>query len=261
MASNEQTAVLGYAVEQGVAWLRLNRQAQRNALNRELRGALAGAVKQAARDQSVRVLVLIGEGPAFCAGGDVREMAAQDAEPLEALRRDYEAMLTQLRTTPKPTLAAIRGAAAGIGASIALSCDLRYATPDAFFREAFVDLGLTVDGGATWLLPRLVGSARALELCYTGRRLPAEEAERWGILNAVVPPDQLEPRVREVASLLARGPAAALGAIKRSVGFAETSTFEEAVDFEFLLQSVQLAGPDFKEGVAAFLEKREPRFA
>ncbi|MFZ0217427.1 MAG: enoyl-CoA hydratase-related protein [Candidatus Dormiibacterota bacterium] len=259
--TSSETAGLQYAVERGVAWISLNRPEARNALDRELRRALVAAVKQAARDRAARVIVIGGEGPAFCAGADVREMAGEDREPLEVVRADYEALLTQLRTTPKPTIAAIRGAAAGIGVSIALSCDLRYATPDAFLREAFVDIGLTVDGGATWLLPRLVGSARALELFYTGRRLPAEEAERWGVVNAIVPPDELEARVRTVASQLARGPAAALGAIKRSVAYAETSTFEEALDFEFLLQGVQFTGSDFKEGTTAFLEKRRPHFS
>lgn len=259
MAQNE-TEVLTYRVENAVAWIHLNRPAQRNALDVELRRALVGAVKQASRDAGVRAVVVIGDGNAFCAGADVGEFDRLDAEGLRRLAGDYEALLTTLRGMAKPTVAAIRGAAAGIGASIALCCDLRIATPDAFFREAFVDLGLTVDGGATWLLPRIVGSARALELCYTGRRLGSEEAERWGLVNRVVGEQDLEPHARQLAEQLARGPQRALAAMKRSVAYGEGSSFEDALEFEFLLQSTLVDAPDFREGVAAFLEKRAPRF-
>jgi 2-(1,2-epoxy-1,2-dihydrophenyl)acetyl-CoA isomerase len=251
--------VLGYAVSRGVAWLRLNRPASRNAIEGELRAALVAATARAARDPEVRVVVLAGEGSAFCAGADLTRFG-DPGEGVDAIRGEYEALLTRLRTMPKPTLAAVRGAAAGIGVSIACCCDMRYAADDAFFRVAFVDIGLTVDGGVSWLLPRLVGLGRAFEMCYTGRRVGAEEAERWGLVNRVVASDELEDAVRELAERLASGPAGALGAIKRSLTYAATSGFEEAVDFEFLLQSVQTQGADFREGVTAFLEKREPRF-
>lgn len=253
------TEVLTYGVEDGVGWIRLNRPAQRNALDARLRQALLGAVRQAARDEAARVLVVTGEGPAFCAGADVGEL--RGAENLGALPDEYGTLLTTLRAAPKPTIAAIRGAAAGIGVALALCCDLRIAAPDAFFRLAFVDIGLTVDGGATWLLPRLIGSARTLELCYTGRRLGAEEAERWGLVNRVAAADELEPAVRELAQKLARGPRAALAAMKRSVAYAESATFEEAVTFEFLLQRTLVGAPDFKEGISAFLQKRVPEFS
>lgn len=258
MAQSETQEVLTYQVENGVAWIRLNRPRQRNAIDARLRGALLQAVKQGARDEAVRVLVLTGEGPGFCAGADVNEFT--DVEGMGVLPDQYGSLLTTLRSTPKPTIAAIRGAAAGIGVGLALCCDLRLATPDAFFRVAFVDLGLTVDGGATWLLPRLIGSARALELCYTGRRLGAEEAERWGLVNRVVGTDELEAAVAALAGSLARGPRAALAAMKRSVAYGEGASFEETVTFEFLLQSTLIGAPDFKEGVSAFLEKRPPAF-
>ena len=259
MTDAAQTEVVRSTVENGVAWIRLNRPDRRNAINPEMRSALADAVRQAGRAAEARVVVVTGEGAAFCAGADVQDFTGRDRD-VTRLRGEYESLLTGLRSMTKPTIAAIRGPAAGIGASIAFACDLRYAGTDAFFREAFVDLGLTVDGGATWLLPRLVGAGRALELFYTGRRLAADEAERWGVVNHVTEPDELEGTVREVAEQLAQGPAGALAAMKRSVNYAAGSSFEEAIDFEFLLQGVQMQGDDFKEGVAAFREKRRPRF-
>ncbi len=258
MAQSETQEVLTYRVEDGVGWIRLNRPRQRNALDARLRAALGQAVKQGARDEAARVLVITGEGPAFCAGADINEFA--DIQGLGALPDEYGSLLTALRSATKPTIAAVRGAAAGIGVALALCCDLRLATPDAFFRLAFVDIGLTVDGGSTWLLPRIIGAARTLELCYTGRRLGAEEAERWGLLNRVVAPDQLETAVGELAGRLARGPRAALAAMKRSLVYGEGASFEDTVTFEFLLQSTLIGAPDFREGVAAFLDKRAPAF-
>ena len=251
--------VLKYQVVNGVAWLRLNRPDSMNAVNEPLRRALAEAVKQAERDGEVRALVVTGEGRAFCSGADVREFQARTGA-VEAIRGDYEAMLSRLRSMPKPTIAALNGVAAGIGASLAFACDLRYAVPQAAFVEAFVKIGLTVDGGATWLLPRLIGAGRALEMFYTGDPLGAEEAHRLGLVNRLLQPEELEAGVRELAERLARGPTRALGAIKRSVSFAAGASLEETMEFEFLLQGVMMEGEDFREGVAAFLEKRPPRF-
>jgi 2-(1,2-epoxy-1,2-dihydrophenyl)acetyl-CoA isomerase len=246
-------------VENGVAWLRLNRPESRNALNDPLRRALADAVKQAERSPEVRVLVITGEGTAFCAGADVREFQAMTGTLAET-RADYESLLQRLYGMPKPTIAALNGVAAGIGASVAFACDLRFAVPRASFVEAFVKISLTVDGGASWLLPRLVGRGKALEMSYTGEPLGAEEALRLGLVNRLVEPDQLQPVVRELAARLASGPPAALGAIKRSVNFATAANLEEALDFEFNLQGVMMESEDFGEGVSAFLEKRAPRF-
>jgi 2-(1,2-epoxy-1,2-dihydrophenyl)acetyl-CoA isomerase len=251
--------VLGYTVENGVAWIRLNRPASMNAVNGALRQALAGAVRQAERDEAVKVVVVTGEGRAFCAGADVREFGAREGA-VGNISKDYETLLTRLRLMPKPTIAAMNGVAAGIGASLALVCDIRFAVPEASFVEAFVKIGLTVDGGATWLLPRLIGTGRALEMCYTGEPLSAIDAERFGLVNRLVEPDRLEAAVREFAERLAAGPTLALGAIKRSVNFAMNATLEETIEFEFHLQAVQMQHEDFREGVSAFLEKRSPRF-
>jgi len=253
------TEVVRYAVENGVAWIRLNRPESMNAVNSALRRALADSVKQADRDEAVKVVVVTGEGRAFCAGADVREFQIRDGALGDA-QHDYEFLLGRLLTMPKPTIAAMNGVAAGIGASLALVCDLRYAVPQASFIEAFVKIGLTVDGGVSWLLPRLIGSGKALEMFYTGDPLSASDAERFGVVNRVVEVERLEGAVRELAERLAAGPTHALGAIKRSVHYAMNTTLEEAMEFEFHLQGVQMQREDFREGVAAFLEKREPRF-
>jgi 2-(1,2-epoxy-1,2-dihydrophenyl)acetyl-CoA isomerase len=245
-----------YAVEDGVAWITLNRPEKRNAVSAALRSALAAAVRQAERDAEVRVVVVTGSGNAFCAGADVGEFQGREGA-VEEIRGEYERLLIGLRTMPKPTIAAVNGVAAGIGASVAMCCDLRYAVPEAYFKEAFVNIGLTVDGGASWLLPRIVGSGKALELFYTGDDFSAAEAERLGLVNHVVGPDELEPTVRALAKRLASGPAEALGAMKRSVNFAATATLEEAMDFEFLLQGVMMESPEFRARVQAFLDRRK----
>ncbi len=251
--------VVEQTIKNGVAWLRLNRPETRNAVNAALRAALAAAVREAERSAEVKAVVVTGEGPAFCSGADVREFAAREGA-VEAIRKEYEQILVGLRTMPKPTIAALNGVAAGIGASIAMACDLRYATPEASLVEAFVKIGLTADGGASWFLPRFLGSARALEMIYTGEPLSAADAERCGLYNRVVAADQLEPAVRDLAERLAAGPTRALAAAKRSVNHSMGATFEEALDFEFLLQGVQMQGKDFREGVTAFIEKRRPDF-
>jgi 2-(1,2-epoxy-1,2-dihydrophenyl)acetyl-CoA isomerase len=258
MTETAAGSVLGYQVDNGVAWLRFNRPESRNALNQALRQAFAEAVKRAERSADVRVVVLTGEGGAFCSGADVREVG--DSASFDRLVGEYEVIVQRLYAMPKPTIAALNGVAAGIGASVAFACDIRYAVPQASFVEAFVKIGLTVDGGVSWLLPRLIGRGKALEMFYTGDPLGAEEASRLGLVNRLVDPERLEASVSELAGRLASGPAAPLGAIKRSVNFATAASLEETMEFEFALQGVMLQSDDFREGVSAFLEKRAPRF-
>jgi 2-(1,2-epoxy-1,2-dihydrophenyl)acetyl-CoA isomerase len=247
--------VLDYEVRAGVAWLTMNRPQARNAINARLRAALAAAVRRAERDGEVRAVVLTGAEGAFCSGADVRELRGPDRS-IEAIRGEYERILLGIYSMPKPVIAAVNGVAAGIGASIALCCDLRYAVPSASFVEAFVRIGLTVDGGSSWLLPRLIGRGRALEMCLTGDPLAAEEAERLGLVNRVVAPERLTAEVGKIAERLAAGPAAALGAIKRSFNHSVAASFEEALDFEFLLQGPLLASEEFERRVSAFLDRR-----
>ncbi len=172
------------------------------------------------------------------------------------LRNDYMPMLTRLRTMPKPVIAAMNGPAVGIGASFALACDIRIATPEAYMLEAFVNIGLAPDGGVSWLLPRMAGTGVAYEMFFTGKPLPAADAHRLGIINRLVPADRLETEVRELAAHLVTQPRQAMAAAKRAVNHALESSYEEALEFESYLQEAQAASPEFAEGVQAFLARR-----
>src|SRR6202140_2003468 len=249
-------------VHDGVGLIRLNRPEKRSAIGALTRKQLDEAIKQAERDDAVRVVVLTGSGRAFCSGADVTEMGGADGgmrtpeDVGNVLRNEYMPMLTRLRTMPKPVIAAMNGPAVGIGASFALACDIRIATPEAYILEAFVNIGLAPDGGVSWLLPRLAGTGVAYEMFFTGRPLQAADAHRLGVINRIVPADRLEAEVRELASELAAQPRGALAGAKRAVTHALESSYEEALEFESYLQEAQAASTEFAEGVQAFLAKR-----
>src|SRR5213079_1903762 len=190
--------------QDGVGLIRLNRPEKMNAIGALTRTQLADAIKQAERDDAVRVVVLTGSGRAFCSGADVTEMApgAGMRTPEDVgnvLRNEYMPMLMRLRTMPKPVIAAMNGPAVGIGASFALACDIRIATPEAYILEAFVNIGLAPDGGVSWLLPRLAGTGVAYEMFFSGKPLSATDAHRLGVINRLVPADRLEEEVRDLA--------------------------------------------------------------
>ena len=255
----EQHVIL--EVEGGVGLIRLNRPEKMNAIGALTRQQLGDAIKQAERDESVRVVVLTGSGRAFCSGADVTEMISgggmRSPEDVgNVLRNEYMPMLTRLRTMPKPVIAAMNGPAVGIGASYALACDIRIAVPEAYIMEAFVNIGLAPDGGVSWLLPRLVGTGVAYEMFFTGQPLSAADAHRLGVINRLVPADRLEAEVRELAGHLASQPKQAMAAAKRAVNHALESSYEEALEFESYLQEAQASSPEFVEGVQAFLAKR-----
>ena len=246
----------------GVGWIRLNRPEKMNAIGALTRQQLGEAIKQAERDDAVRVVVLTGTGRAFCSGADVTEMASgggmRSPEDVgNILRTEYMPMLSRLRTMPKPTIAAMNGPAAGIGASYALACDIRIATPEAYLLEAFINIGLAPDGGVSWLLPRLAGTGVAYEMFFTGKPLPAEDAHRLGLINRLVPADRFEAEVSEFAGQLASQPRNALAAAKRAVNHALESSYEDALEFESYLQEAQATTPEFAEMVQAFLARRK----
>src|ERR1700682_1077700 len=183
-------------IHDGVGLIQLNRPEKMNAIGALTRKQLGEAIKQAERDETVRVVVLTGSGRAFCSGADVTEMAQDGAmrtpeDVGNVLRTEYMPMLTRLRTMPKPTIAAMNGPAVGIGASFALACDIRIATPEAYILEAFINIGLAPDGGVSWLLPRLAGTGIAYEMFFTGKPLQAADAHRLGVINRLVPADRL----------------------------------------------------------------------
>ena len=245
----------------GIGLIRLNRPEKMNAIGALTRQQLAEAIKQAERDEAMRVVVLTGSGRAFCSGADVTEMVQgaglRTPEDVgNVLRNEYMPMLTRLRTMPKPVIAAMNGPAIGIGASFALACDIRIATPESYLLEAFVNIGLAPDGGVSWLLPRLAGTGIAYEMFFTGKPLSAADAHRLGVINRLVPADRLEQEVRELAGQLAAQPRGALAGAKRAVTHALESTFEQALEFESYLQEAQAASPEFAEGVQAFLARR-----
>src|SRR5882762_4329260 len=252
-------------VENGVATIKLNRPEKMNAIGALTRQQLGDAIKQAERDDAVRGVVLTGTGRAFSSGADVTELGSPGAgmrtpeDVGNVLRTEYMPMLTRLRTMPKPVIAAMNGPAAGIGASYALACDIRIATPEAYLLEAFINIGLAPDGGVSWLLPRLAGTGIAYEMFFTGKPLSATDAHRLGVINRLVPADRLEAEVRELAGQLAAQPKGALAADKRAVNHALDSSYEEALEFESYLQEAQAGSQEFIEGVQAFLAKRSKK--
>jgi 2-(1,2-epoxy-1,2-dihydrophenyl)acetyl-CoA isomerase len=245
----------------GVCLIRFKRPEKMNAIGALTRTQLSDALKQAERDDSVRVLVLTGSGRAFCSGADVTEMSNAGGmhtpeEVGDILRNEYMPMLVRLRTMPKPVIAAMNGPAVGIGASFALACDMRIAVPEAYLMEAFINIGLAPDGGVSWLLPRLAGTGVAYEMFFTGKALQATDAHRLGVINRVVPAERLEEEVRDLANQLASQPRGALAAAKRAVNHALDSTYEEAMEFESYLQEAQAGSQEFVDGVQAFLARR-----
>src|SRR5438445_5765991 len=248
----------------GIAVIRFTRPEKMNAIGAVTRTQLADAIKQAERDDAVRVVVLTGSGRAFCSGADVTEMGegAGMRSPEDVgnvLRGEYMPILMRLRTMPKPVIAAMNGPAAGIGASFALACDVRIATPEAYILEAFVNIGLAPDGGVSWLLPRLAGTGVAYEMFFSGKPLQAADAHRLGVINRLVPAERLEAEVRELANHLASQPRNAMAGAKRAVNQALESTFEQALEFESYLQEAQAASAEVAEGVQAFLSRRSAK--
>ena len=242
----------------------LNRPRSLNALNTELIDELLHAVKQAGDDPQVKVLLLTGAGRAFCFGADISEFRpAQEqtgqGSALNLLLKSQN-IIRLLTGMPKPTIAVLNGFATGLGLDLALACDLRIAAERAKLGEAFVSMGLVPDGGGTFLLPRLVGLAKAAEMIFTGKAIDASEAERIGLINRVVPMQDLIKSAQELADTLARGPSRALALAKEAIWRNLTQDFDSALNFEAQSQKACLESEDHREAVKAFLEKRDPHF-
>jgi 2-(1,2-epoxy-1,2-dihydrophenyl)acetyl-CoA isomerase len=245
----------------GILTITLNRPDALNAFDRAMKESLLKALKAADRDRDVRVVVLTGAGRAFSAGQDLKERSGPNATPLSVeLRLRYNPLILAMRRLEKPIIAAVNGVAAGAGCSIALACDLIVAAEGASFLQAFGRVGLVPDTGSTWFLPRLVGRARASEMMLTAEPVDAATAERWGLINRVVPAERLMPETRILAGRLAAAAPIALALTKRAIDRGLGTTLDEALEFEAELQSVAGRSADHAEGVAAFVEKRPPRF-
>jgi len=257
-----------YDMTDNIATLTLNRPERLNALGGSLREDLYDAVMTASSDREVRVIVITGAGRGFCSGGDVKAMRAIDQGDRSANRPKLDdkiaplrdRVVLALRDAPQPVIAAVNGPAAGAGMNLALACDIRIASENAKFAQAFVRRGLHVDWGGTYFLPRIVGMAKACELIFTGDLIPADEALRLGIVTRVVPPDELLPATYELAARIAAGPPAAIRMAKRSLYHNLDCDLRQALEQETYSQIVCRETEDAREGIAAFTEKRVPRF-
>jgi enoyl-CoA hydratase/carnithine racemase len=242
----------------------LNRPRALNALNREVIEELLSAIQEASRDPEVRVLILTGAGRAFCFGADISEFGRQIAmgtsDSAILLLEKAQQVIRLLTSMPKPTIAALNGFATGLGLDLALACDLRVAAQRAKLAEAFISMGLVPDGGGTFLLPRLVGLAKAAEMIFTGESLDASEAERIGLVNRVVPTEELAKATENLADKLAKSPCLALGRAKQALWKNLAGDLDSALQVEAQSQKTCLASDDHREAVQAFLEKREPVF-
>jgi 2-(1,2-epoxy-1,2-dihydrophenyl)acetyl-CoA isomerase len=241
-----------------VQTITLNRPEKMNAFTRGMHAELREALKQA-RDSEVRAVVVTGAGRAFCAGQDLTEFG-ETGDIGATLRATYHPNVQAVRALEKPVIAAVNGACAGAGLSFACACDIRLAADGASFVPGFVGIGLIPDAGGTFFINRLLGAARAFEWMSSNRRLTAAEAHAWGLVSEVVEADALAARAAELAAFYAALPTRAIGMTKRLFDHAATATLDEQLEHEAQLQAAAAQSEDFKEGVAAFLEKRAPRF-
>ncbi len=243
----------------GVLTITLNRPEVLNAINLAVHRGIADGLKEA-RDPEVRAVVVTGAGRGFCVGQDLNEFREHPGSTGDMLRATYHPNILAIRALGKPVIAAVNGACAGAGVSLACACDVRIAAESAAFIPGFVAIGLVPDSGGSYFIARLLGQARAFEWMTTNRKLTAAEAQSWGLVSEVLADDDLSARTAELAAAYANAPTAAIAQTKRLFDQALLNTLEEQLELEAQLQSAATESDDFKEGVAAFREKRPPRF-
>jgi 2-(1,2-epoxy-1,2-dihydrophenyl)acetyl-CoA isomerase len=252
---------VGYNLTDGVLLITMNRPEVYNSFNEQMKKELSDALKEAERDPAARCIVLRGAGDkAFSSGQDLKEHAGLKRSLKDSLEKSYNPLIRRMRSLEKPIIGMINGVAAGAGLSVALACDMRIMSSTAKLIEVFIRIGLVPDSGSHWFLPRLVGLAKAFEYAATGRDVTAEEAERVGLVNRVVFPEDLEKTTMDLASTMAKAPTKAIGLIKRTMNKALTSNLDSLLDYEAIIQQAASETEDHKEGVKAFLEKRPARF-
>lgn len=252
---------LKYELKDGVATITLNRPEVYNALNNEITFELQAAFKAVKKDPDVRVVVLTGEGKAFCSGQDLKASSKEPNRSFsDSIHKRYNPIIKAIRNLPKPVICRLNGVAAGAGCSFALACDLVVAAESAKLIEVFVNIGLVLDSGSSYFLPRLVGSAKAFELATMGSRVAAKDAEAMGLINKAVADDELDAAVKVYTDYYAKAPTKAIGLMKKMLNKSQHATLAEMLAYEAYNQDIAGASEDHKEGVTAFLEKRRPEF-
>jgi 2-(1,2-epoxy-1,2-dihydrophenyl)acetyl-CoA isomerase len=250
-----------YTKEAGVATIALNRPEVYNALNDEITYELQAALKAVKKDAEVRVVVLTGEGKAFCSGQDLKAAAATpDRSFSDSIHKRYNPIIKALRSLPKPVICRLNGVAAGAGCSFALACDLIVAAEEAKLIEVFVNIGLVLDSGSSYFLPRLLGSSKAFELATMGTRISGKDAVELGIAARAVPLEELDAAVKAYTDYYAQAPTHAIGLMKKMLNKSQGASLEEMLDYEAYCQDIAGSTYDYKEGTTAFLEKRKPAF-
>ena len=251
-----------YKKEAAVAYITFNNPKQMNSITDQMLTELSQALDEAAKTPEVKVIVLMGSGRAFCSGANLglRLFKATSAIEVRAWMTLFQKIPLQLRNIPKPIIASVNGAAVGAGANLALACDIIIASDQARFGQVFVNIGVHPDSGGTYFLPRSVGVPRACELLMTGRIIDAQEAERIGMINKVVPGDKLEAFTKDFAENLANGPPVALSMIKESINQTMEMDLLMVLEREANCQAILINSEDNQEGIKAFLEKRKPIF-
>lgn len=255
---------IDFAVDHGVATLTLNRPKALNSFTSEMHEEVREAMSQVIQDNTIRCLVITGTGRGFCAGQDLGDRSASEDGSLpdlgESVENNYNPLIRSIMNLPKPVICAVNGVAAGAGASLALACDIVLAGRSASFIQAFCKIGLVPDSGSTYNLPRAVGLARAKGLALLGDKLPAETAEQWGMIWQCIDDEQLQDEANKMAQHLATQPTRALGRIKKLLNESFSHTLVEQTNLEKDAMSLLGQSEDFREGVAAFMEKRPAVF-
>jgi 2-(1,2-epoxy-1,2-dihydrophenyl)acetyl-CoA isomerase len=253
---------LKYSVNEGVAFVSLNRPEVYNALNDEITFELQDVLKAVAKDDQVRVMVITGEGKAFCSGQDLKAASGnQKRSFLQSLHKRYNPIIRAMRELPKPIVGRVNGVAAGAGCSLALACDVIVAAEEATFIEVFINIGLVPDSGSSYFLPRMVGTVKAFEMCSMGSRVSAAEALAIGLVNKVVPMAQLDDAVKTYTDYYAKAPTKSIGIIKKMLNKSMSASLNDMLEYEAYCQEIAGTSSDYREGVNAFLEKRKPDFS
>lgn len=253
-----------YEVNEGIATLTFNRPEVFNSLNEEMHAELKQALGQVKKDKSIRVLIITGEGKAFCAGQDLNDRSVNDGDAKldlgESIERKYNPLIKTIYNLEMPVICKVNGVAAGAGVGIALACDFVIANEKASFIQAFCKIGLVPDSGNSFFLPKLVGMARAKELCMLGDKLSAQTAQEYGLISRVYPLDEIDEEVEKLAKHFSTAPTYGLSLIKKALNESIENSLDEQLELEKNLQRAAGHSNDYKEGVAAFLGKRAPNF-